>query len=171
VRHTPGPYAAWREWLDAFAKGTDLPSGHLVTINADMGPHMQERLFRHVSEAFAYRQRRWADAFQRDLGVLATNPSRAVTALTTTMTSARSRLTPLRRFTENLLFPQDLRNVLRSALRTTVQSAQSSLDDSARHAPIELQAVVRNNNLVAALSRPDTTPPPGTPGTGRRVII
>ncbi|NKE58154.1 hypothetical protein FXN61_15500 [Lentzea sp. PSKA42] len=90
MRPAPGPYTDWRAWLDAFAEGTDLPAEHLAPIDEQMGPHVQERLLRHVSDAFARRQRRWADAFQRDLGTLAGDPGRAVHALASAMTSART---------------------------------------------------------------------------------
>ncbi len=170
MRHAPGPYADWRAWLDAFAGGTDLPSGHLAPIDEQMGRHVQERLVRHVSEAFARRQRRWADTFQRDLGTLLGDPGRAVQALAAAMTSARTRLAPLRRLCALSAMPPVLRDQLSSALDETVRSSQRSLDDSVRHAPIELQAVVRANRLTAAPA-PSPPPAPGRQGPGRRVII
>ncbi|GHH44277.1 hypothetical protein [Lentzea cavernae] len=171
MRHAPGPYADWRAWLDAFAEGADQPSGHLAPIDEQLGPHVQERLLRHVSEAFARRQRRWADGFQRDLRSLLGDPGRAVHALAAAMTSARTRLAPLRRFCELPAMPPALRDELTSALDETVRSSQRSLEDSVRHAPIELQAVVRGNRLTAAPAPPSPPPAPGRQSPGRRVII
>ncbi|WP_439657460.1 hypothetical protein ACSHWB_34410 [Lentzea sp. HUAS TT2] len=168
MRPAPGPYADWRAWLDAFAEGTDLPAEHLAPINEQMGPHVQERLLRHISEAFARRQRRWADAFQRDLGALVGDPGRAMHALAAAMTSARTRLAPLRRLCTLPVMPPVLRDELASALDETVRSSQRSLEDSVRHAPLELQAVVRANRLTAA---PPPPPAQGRQSPGRRVII
>lgn len=169
MRSAPGPYADWRAWLDAFAEGTDPPSGHLAPIDEQMGPHVQERLMRHISEAFARRQRRWADTFQRDLGALLGDPGRAAHALAAAMTSARTRLAPLRRLCTLPAIPPALRDELKSALDETVRSSQRSLEDSVRHASTELQAVVRANRLTAAPASPP--PAPRRPGPGRRVII
>ncbi|KOV87218.1 hypothetical protein [Nocardia sp. NRRL S-836] len=165
MRQAPGPYADWRAWLDAFAEGTDLPAEHLAPICEQMGPHVQERLMRHIAEAFAQRQRRWADTFQRDLGALAGDP---VHALAATLASARTRLAPLRRFCASPAMPPALRDELTSALDETVRSSQSSLDDSVRHAPIALQVVVRDTRLTTA---PPPPPAPGRQSPGRRVII
>lgn len=165
MRHVPGPYADWRAWLDAFGEGTDLPSDHLAPIGEQMGPHVQERVLRHVAEAFARRQRRWAETFQRDLGALSGDP---VHALAATLASARTRLAPLRRFCASPAMPPALRDELTSALNDTVRSSQQSLDDSVRHAPIALQAVVRENRLTTA---PPAPPSPGRQSPGRRVII
>jgi hypothetical protein len=80
----------------------------------------------------------------------------------------------LRHLTENTKLPEALRTSLREALETTVRSAQRSLEDSVRQTPAELQAAVRTNSLLAALTRPQPTqptqPPAGRP-TGRRVIL
>ncbi|MCR3750276.1 hypothetical protein [Lentzea californiensis] len=171
MRHAPGPYADWRAWLDAFAEGTDLPSAHLAPIDEQMGPHVHERLLRHVSEAFSRRQRRWADAFQRDLGTLAGDPGRAVHSLAAAMVSARTRLVPLHRFCALPAMPQALRDELKSALDETLRSSQRSIEDSVRHAPMELQAAVRGNRLTAPPAPPSPPPPPGRQSPGRRVII
>ena len=171
MRHAPGPYADWRTWLDAFAEGTDLPADHLVPIDGQLGPHVQERLLRHVSEAFTHRQRRWSDTFQRDRGALLGDPERAVHALAAAMTSARTRLAPMRRFCDLPALPPVLRDELKSALDETVRSSQRSLEDSVRHAPMELQAAVRTNRLTAALTPPPPPPRPGRQSPGRRVII
>ncbi len=168
---TPGPYAAWVSWLEAFGRGEDLPGTHLPPISEDMGPHMQERLLRHVSEAFHSRQRRWSAAVQRDRQLLLVDPARAATALAVLMHNAKNVLGPLREFTEHPRFPPELRKSLRVALRDSVTSAQRSLEDSTREAPAELRAAVRTNSLVPALTRPRAvTPKPGG-APGRRVIL
>ncbi|WP_330277840.1 hypothetical protein OG205_20500 [Lentzea sp. NBC_00516] len=165
MRHAPGPYADWRAWLDAFAKGIDLPAEHLAPIGEQMGPHVQERLMRHIAEAFAQRQRRWADTFQRDLGTLTGDPVHALAAI---LASARTRLAPLRKFCASPAMTPALREELTSALDETLRSSQRSLEDSVRHAPIALQAVVRDNRLTTA---PPPLPAPGGQSPGRRVII
>jgi len=171
VRSPAGNYASWIEWLDAFGRGVDLPPDHLAPITDALGPHQQERLFRHVSEAFTQRQKRWADAMRRDQALLLVDPSRAAAALAVMQVNARNLLTPLRHLTENTKLPEALRTSLREALETTVRSAQRSLEDSVRQTPAELQAAVRTNSLLAALTRPQFTPPPAGRPTGRRVIF
>ncbi|PRY34269.1 hypothetical protein [Umezawaea tangerina] len=168
---TPGPYAAWKSWLEAFGRGEDLPFDHLPVIDEKMGPEMADRLLRQVAEAFHQRQRRWSEALRRDQQLLTMDPARAATTIAVVLGNARTLLAPLRDLTEHPRFPAELRKSLAEALEQTVRSAQRSLEDSARHAPIELQSAIRMNSLVPALTR--KRPPARTPGTttGRRVIL
>lgn len=173
---TPGPYAAWTSWLEAFGRGEDLPSAHLEPIDERMGPHMQQRLLVQVAQAFHERQRRWSEALRREQRHLATDPAGAVTAIAAMLRNARTLLRPLRELAEHPCFPAELRENLRTALEQTVRSAQRSLEDSARHAPLELQSAIRTNSLLPALTRPHPVAPtqksvaPG-PAPGRRVIL
>jgi hypothetical protein len=171
VRSPTGGYAAWVEWLDAFGRGVDLPPDHLAPITDELGPHQQERLFRHVSEAFTNRQKRWSDAMRRDQALLLITPERASATLAVMQVNARTMLAPLRHLTENTRLPEALRTSLRTALETTVRSAQRSLEDAVRQTPAELQAAVRTNSLLGALTRPQPSQPPAGRPTGRRVIL
>jgi hypothetical protein len=170
VHRTPGPYAAWVSWLAAFGRGEDLPAGHLPPVGADVGPQMAERLARHVADAFHDRVRRWQDAFTRDQQLLLARPDRAVTVLAIVLADARKRLGPLVAFTVHPGLPAELRTSLADALRETISSAQRSLEDSVRDAPVVLRDAVRQNSLEPALARPPA-PAPAGPARGRRVIL
>jgi hypothetical protein len=161
----PGAYAAWVGWLEAFGRGEDLPAGHLQPVDIRLGPQMFDRLLGHVTQAFRERQRRWNDVLARDLGTL--KPE--VTAIEVMMTSARTRLAPLRAFAEHRAFPEDVRQLLRDGLAETVRSAQKTLEDSARHAPFEVQSAIRRNVLTVPITPPSPANP--GPGPGRRVIL
>ncbi len=167
-----GPYSAWVAWLDAFGRGQDLPAGHLPPIGEDMGPHMRERLLSHLVEAFSRRQRRWVDALVRDRELLAVDPARATMAIAAMLAAARARLAPLYALTENGLLGAEVRANLADALKETVGSAQQTLEDSVRDAPVDLQAAIRMNSLLSAStrSRPAVQPVAGQ-GPGRRVIL
>jgi hypothetical protein len=170
VHRTPGPYAAWVSWLAAFGRGEDLPTSHLSPIEADLGPQMVERLARHVADAFHDRVRRWQDAFTRDQQLLLARPDQAVTVLAIVLADARKRLGPLVAFTVHPGLPAELRTSLADALRETISSAQRSLEDSVRDAPVVLRDAVRQNSLEPALARPPA-PAPAGPARGRRVIL
>lgn len=167
---TPGPYAAWVSWLAAFGRGEDLPAGHLPPIDAELGPQMVERLARHVADAFHDRVRRWQEAFSRDQQLLLARPERAMTVLPVVLADARKRLGPLVTFTVHPGLPAELRTSVADALRETISSAQRSLEDSVRDAPVSLRNAVRQNSLEPALTRP-AAPSPAGPARGRRVIL
>ncbi|SFW92117.1 hypothetical protein [Amycolatopsis australiensis] len=167
----PGPYAAWVRWLEAFGRGEDLPSAHLVAVGIELGPQMLERLSRHLAEAFHARQRRWSDALIRDQQMLLADPARAVTAIAVIMADARKRLGPLVALTTHPALPADLKESLTAALQETVRSSQQSLEDSARDAPAELRNAIRQNSLVPALARTAAARPSGGSPTRRRVIL
>jgi hypothetical protein len=170
VLGAPGSYAAWVTWLEAFGRGEDLPDRHLQRVDGQLGPQMFERLLSHVNTAFRERQRRWNDVLVRDLRALSPSSADAVTAIEVMMTSARTRLASLRAFADHPAFPEDLRQLLRDALADTVRSAQTTLEDSTRRAPFEVQSAVRRNTMTVPLTRPTGPTQPGPP-PGRRVII
>jgi hypothetical protein len=157
-------------WLAAFGRGEDLPAGHLTPIDAELGPQMAERLARHVADAFHGRVRRWEEAFSRDQQLLLAHPERAVTVLAVVLADARKRLAPLVAFTVHPGLPEQLRTSLADALRETISSAQRSLQDAVRDAPVPLRNAVRQNSLEPALTRPAAAAPTG-PARGRRVIL
>lgn len=157
-------------WLAAFGRGEDLPAGHLTPFSVDLGPQVAERLARHVADAFHDRVRRWQDAFARDQQLLTAQPDQAMTVLAVVLADARKRLGPLVAFTVHPGLPAELRSSLAEALRETISSAQRSLEDSVRDAPISLRNVVRQNSLEPALTRPAPLAPTG-PARGRRVIL
>ncbi|TCO59751.1 hypothetical protein [Actinocrispum wychmicini] len=163
----PGAYAAWVEWLDAFGRGEDRPADHLRPVDAGMGPQMLDRLLGHVQRVFRERQHRWNDVLLRDLRALNAQSTSAIEVM---LTSARTRLAPLRAFADHPGFPEDLRALLRDGLAETVRSAQSSLEDSTRRAPFEVQSAVRRNKMTVPLAPPPTSPAPA-PAPGRRVIL
>jgi hypothetical protein len=170
VHRTPGPYAAWVSWLAAFGRGEDLPAGHLAPFDVELGPQMAERLARHVADAFHDRLRHWQDAFSRDQQLLLAQPERAVTVLPVVLADARKRLGPLVALTIHSGLPAELRTSVADALRKTISSAQGSLEDSVRDAPVELRNAVRQNSLEPALTR-TAAPAPAGPARGRRVIL
>lgn len=166
----PGPYAAWVSWLDAFAHGEDLPQAHLTTVDERMGPHMQERLLRHLAAAFEARARRWSDVLTRHLG---SDTVRRPAELAAALVAARGRLRPLRRLADDGRLPEAVREELHRALGQMLSSAQESLERSARRGPgagEQLVAVVRTNSLLAPAPAP---PPAAAPprSAGRRVIL
>jgi hypothetical protein len=167
---TPGPYAAWVSWLDAFGRGEDAPSGHLTPVDQGLGPEMLARLTAHVATAFHDRQRRWSAALVRDQQLLLADPANAGTAIAVILHNARTLLAPLVAFTALAVFPAQLRENLRTALEQTVRSAQQSLADSAREAPEQLRNAIAANSLLPALTRPSTAAHTGPPPV-RRVIL
>lgn len=170
-----GHYAAWASWLDAFAKGTDLPSQHLAPVDDDLGPHMQERLLLRLKTAFETRAQRWGETLRRHLAV---GTVRQAAELGAVLAAARGRLQPLRALAADVRLPEQARTAMVDALREMVHSAQDSLENSVRRQPQDaerLLAVVRENSLLAALA-PSTlpaTPQPHQPlpPVGRRVIL
>jgi hypothetical protein len=172
-----GPYAAWASWLDAFARGEDLPLHHLVPIDDELGAHMRGRLLVRLEAAYRARAGLWADALRRHL---AAAPTRAPGDLRPVLVAARNRLQPLRALAADPRLPGELRTALADALRAMVAEAQESLENSARRqrqGAAEILAVIRENHLLAALTAPTatgTTPGPQiqnpTPA-GRRVIL
>lgn len=163
-------YGAWSAWLDAFARGDDLPAGALAPVDDRLGPHVQERVVRRIQEAFEARQALWLATFQRRLSV--TSPSDQVTELASAMIAARRRALPLRTLARSPLLPDDVRTALTDALTTMLRSTQQSIADSLRHARPEVQAAVRDNSLLRALTVEVAAPPPTPPArSGRRVIL
>ena len=171
-----GPYAAWASWLDAFARGEDLPLHHLVPIDDDLGAHMRGRLLVRLEAAFRARAGLWADALRRHL---AAAPASAPGDLRPVLVAARNRLQPLRALAADPRLPDDLKAALADALRAMVAEAQESLENSARQerqCTAELLAVVRENHLLAALTSPAPAVVPHPSGqvpfpAGRRVIL
>ncbi|GAB2995655.1 hypothetical protein LWP59_24870 [Amycolatopsis acidiphila] len=170
MRPISGPYADWVDWLRAFGRGVDLPGGHLPSWDAELGPQLVTRLTQHVAEAFHNRQRRWSEALHRDQEMLVADPRHAAAALAVVLAGCRSRLAPLVALAVHPALPEQLRESLRAALTETVHSAQRSLRDSARELPLDLQAVIRANELLPALTRPSPAPA-GTAPRRRRVIL
>jgi hypothetical protein len=171
-----GPYASWASWLDAFGRGEDLRSEHLVTLDERVGPHMQQRLLQRVAAAFEARAQLWADRLRRRLGAGAL---RSHAELAYALVNARGGLAPLLRLADDARLPEPVRTELRAALRTMVDNAQRSLEDSVRvgqGGSEPLVAVIRENSLVAALTarpaptggRPAADPPAVT---GRHLIL
>jgi len=172
VLGTPGPYAAWVSWLEAFGRGEDLPIGHLAPIDPRMGPKMFERLMVQVNKAFAARQRLWTEALGRDVRGLSGDTVTGVASVVVVLTGARRRLAPLRAFTEHPAFTPKMRDTLRESLEKTVSSAQKSLVKTTKDAPFELQSAVRGNDMLRALAPPPPpVPPTSAPRQGRRVIL
>jgi hypothetical protein len=174
VLTTPGPYAAWVSWLDAFARGEDLPNQHLCAVDEQLGPHMQQRLLRRVAAAFEARARVWNETLGRHL---AASVAREPAELGALLVAARSRLQPLRELTTESRLPAEVRQRLSDALSEMIKGSQQNLEHSVRRAPQgaeRLLAVARENSLAGALTSPRmpahrTQPPP--PAAGRRVIL
>jgi hypothetical protein len=174
VRTAPGPYAAWVSWLDAFARGEDLPSQHLAAVDDRLGPHMQQRLLQRVAAAFEARARMWNETLRRHL---AASVAREPAELGTLLVAARGRLAPLCELSTDHRLPAEVRQSLHDALSEMISGAQQNLEDSARRQPYgaeQLLAITRENNLTGAL-RPPQMPPQRTqplpPAAGRRVIL
>lgn len=169
-----GDYAAWAAWLEAFARGTDLPSRHLVIIDDDLGPHMQERLLLRLKEAFEERARLWSETLRRHLASAAVREVRELGAV---LVAARGRVRPLLLLTTDTRLPQPVRSGMHEALTHLLRSSQDSLENSVRRQPRDAQrllAVVRENALPAALDPPALRPvraAAAPPPAGRRVII
>lgn len=170
---TPGPYAAWVSWLDAFARGEDLPNQHLSVVDEQLGPHMQQRLLRRVAAAFEARARMWNETLSRHL---AASVAREPSELGALLVAARGRLQPLRELTTESRLPAEVRKSLSDALHEMIKGSQRNLEHSVRRAPQsaeQLLAVARENSLAGALTSPRMPPhrtqPP--PPAGRRVIL
>jgi hypothetical protein len=174
VRTIPGPYAAWVSWLDAFARGEDLPNQHLSTVDEQLGPHMQQRLLRRVAAAFEARARLWNEALSRHL---AAGVAREPAELGVLLVAARGRLQPLRELSTDSRLPAEVRQSLHDALSGMIRGSQQNLEHSVRRQPQDaerLLAIARENSLAGALTSPRmpahrTQPPP--PPAGRRVIL
>lgn len=170
-----GNYAAWAAWLEAYGRGTDLPSRHLTAIDDGLGPHMQERLLLRIKAAFEERTRLWSETLRRHLE---SGAVREVRELGAALVAARGRLQPLRLLTTDPRLPEPVRSGMRDALAEMLRSSQDSLENSVRRQPRDserLLAVVRENTLTAALD-PPVLPPARTgsalpPPAGRQVII
>ena len=170
-----GCYAAWASWLDAFAKGEDLPSQHLAPVDEHLGPQMQGRLLFRLKTAFETRAQTWGVTLRRHLAV---GTVRQPAELGAMLVAARGRLQPLRALTADVRIPEQVRASMVDALREMLRSAQDSLENSVRHqaqGAETLLAVVRENSLLAALD-PPTLPASGQqrqllPPVGRQVIL
>jgi hypothetical protein len=171
-----GPYAAWASWLDAFSRGENLPDRHLMAVDEQFGAHMRSRLLARLEAAFRARAELWAQTLRRQLDA---GPLRGPSELATTLVAARNRLQPLRAVAGDPRLPEEVRTALADALRKMVNEAQESLERSARrqpHGAEQLLAVMRDNNLPAALTAPSPradahrAAAPGPP-VGRRVIF
>jgi hypothetical protein len=171
-----GPYAAWASWLEAFSRGEDLPDRHLAPVDEQLGVEMRGRLLVRLEAAFRARAQLWADVLRRQLDAGAL---RGLSEVATTLVAARNRLQPLRRLAADPRLPEEVRSALTDALRTMVNEAQESLEQSARRQPRgaeQLLALMRENNLPAALTVPTSAGvalPPSAPASppGRRVIF
>jgi hypothetical protein len=157
------PYAAWADWLAAFGRGADLPATNLAPVADGMGPTMQARILHRLNEAFVARQQLWITAFQRDLDVL--GPA----SLATSMVAARARLRPVVELTRSELLPEPVRTALGDALAAAVRETQNSLLDDVREHTTEL-AVVRDNDLTAALTAPSRVDEPESRPSGRTIM-
>lgn len=156
------PYATWADWLTAFGRGEDRPTTQLVAVTDDLGPDMQARVLHRLNEAFVARHRLWVTALQRDLDTL---PA----ALATHLVQARARLRPLVELTRSALLPEPVRDVLQEALADAVRSTQDSLANDVRREDA-LLAVVRDNDLTAALTEPSRVDEPEPRPSGRTII-
>lgn len=170
---TPGPYAAWASWLDAFARGEDLPDHHLPPVDEQLGPHMQQRLLQRVAAAFQARARIWNETLRRHLAASAARDPAELGAL---LVAARGRLQPLRELAASSRLPSEVRQSLHDALSEMISGAQQNLEHSVRRQPHDaerLLAIARENSLAGALKPPrmpaHRTQPP--PAAGRRVIL
>lgn len=162
-------YAAWADWSASFGRGEDRPSTHLRPVDDAMGPDMRARVLYRLNQAFVARQELWMKAFNRDRDTL----ERTTSALATNMIQARARLRPLVELTRSHLLPEADRAAFRDALDKVVRSTQQSLEDSVRrssHGRDEALAVVRDNDLTAALTAPSRVDGPGAGPSGRTVI-
>ena len=173
MRITPGSYASWVSWLDAFARGEDLPDQHLSAVNEQLGPHMQQRLLQRVAAAFEARARMWNETLSRHLAASVAGEPAELGAL---LVAARGRLQPLRALSTDHRLPAEVRQSLAEALSEMIRGSQENLEHSVRRAPQEaerLLAVARENSLAGALASPrmpaHRTQPP--PPAGRRVIL
>jgi hypothetical protein len=172
VLGAPGAYEAWVGWLDAYARGEDLPAGHLQPVDERMGPHMQERLVRRIAAAFETRARRWGDTLTRHLGSATV---RRPAELAAALVAARGRLRPLQILANDPRLPEAVRAGMTAAMTQMVHEAQDSLERSARRqlgSSEQLLAVLRQNTLVAVPPPvPSTTSQPPSSPPGRRVIL
>lgn len=172
VLGAPGEYQAWASWLDAYARGEDLPSTHLAPVDERMGPHMQERVLRRVTVAFETRARRWGETLTRHLGSATVGRPAELAA---SLVAARGRLRPLWILAADQRLPEPVRATMTEALTAMLRETQDGLERSARRrlgSTDLLLAVLRENNLLAVPSpspRSTPSPPPGPPG--RRVIL
>lgn len=159
-----GGYAAWLDWLAAFERGEDRPSGHLVRVDGTLGPEMTGRLLTRVSAAYSARAARWSETLDRRIA-----SSQGLSDLAGSLVAARSALRPLWTLAESELLPVTMRQDMRRALTDMVSSTQLSLEDIAgrRVDGAELVGVLRQHRLTTPLS---TTPPPRPP-SGRTVIL
>ena len=152
------PTAIWPQWTTSSAPR--CAGGLLVRLEA----------------AFRARAELWAAVLHRHLDA---GPLRGPNELATTLVAARNRLQPLRRLSADPRLPEEVRSALADALRKMVNEAQESLERSARrqpHGAEQLLAVMRENNLPAALTAPPSAPGAARPATpappvGRRVIF
>ncbi|TCK22272.1 hypothetical protein [Pseudonocardia endophytica] len=172
MRTAHGPYAEWVSWLDAFARGEDLPSRHLTVVDEQLGPHMVGRLLDRLAAAFRARADRWTDTLRRHLDV---GPLGTPTELAAILVAARGRLRPLTALAADPRLPEEVRTALSTALRDLTGQAQDSLEQAVRRRPgaDRLIATVRENRLTAV---PPPAPPMASPGAppppvGRRVIL
>lgn len=171
----PGGYAAWSSWCEAFGRGEDLPTAHLVPVFDGSGAELQVRVVRLVGRAYEQRRDRWTEQLRRDLEL--TDLSRPG-ALAQVLVTARSRLAPLVRLTRSALLSGELRDELAADLRTAVGRVQDELERMARRDPATEQLAlpaVRQCSLIAGLNSDDPAPvnagDPVARHTGRRVIL
>lgn len=168
-----GPYAEWVSWLDAFGRGEDLPSGHLIAVDEHLGPQMLGRLLNRLEAAFRVRAERWGDALRRHLDA---GPLSSPTELAAILVAARGRLRPLTALAADPRLPGQVRTSLSTALRDMTEQAQDSLEQSVRRKPAGVEtliATVRENRLtaVSAIAPPAASPGAPPPPVGRRVIL
>jgi hypothetical protein len=168
-----GAYGQWSAWLADFALGSeseDLDSLPPVRIE-DLGSVAAARLAQRCAEALSQRMRLWSERFSRDL-----ERARLADDLRRSLSSARSRLNPLRALASSPLLFEELRTSLERQLQEVLEQAQRDLERHAEQAGSgeeTLLRIVREQPLDRAVlvSLPTQPHEPPRPSAPRQVLL
>jgi hypothetical protein len=171
-------YAVWADWLERFGCGEVDELGGLPEMRGEeLGAAAAQRFAARCASALDRRLARWSRSLERDI-----RAARRPDQLSLALVNARSRLGPVRRFTESPLIFVALREGLVASLRTTVVSLHEDLQGQAARADLGVrEAMIRavaDVPLTRALEGPagdavrlDPTSGDAVPAGGRRILL
>lgn len=147
-----GIYGQWSAWLADFAENReDAPLASLPAARIeDLGAKAAARLCQRCAVALNERLRKWDRSFLRDMERV-----RSANEMRQALSSARSRLIPLRALADSPLLFEDLRSDLQAQLQKVLGETQENLESHAQrqggHGEMLLR-IVREQPLDRAVS-------------------
>lgn len=128
-RPSPGSYAGWVSWLEAFRRGEEPDLEGLEPIDGRLAPFVEARLLDRLSAAVTERVRRWRATLAEDVMAAPPTDEAAVAVL---LGDATRRLDPLERLAASPLLPTEVAAAMRVALVEVRDGAREALKDARR---------------------------------------